>query len=647
MADPVGVAGTAVGIVSLCLQVYSSLSSYLDDFKDRDQYVNQVLSYLGRLRNSIAIIESAVPDFQNGHPIPSQAITDCIQDCEIKLNTLRIEICKYQPVPSKDLKGKFKDAKRKLQFPFNRPELEKLAEHLNQMNGLLSTAIGALNLHLQSDNRDKLIQLGISSRATRSELTIIHNKLNQIDSKGDNLEVNSKNNQADLDSMSQNIHKLSLISPEIHSSASKITEIQTDTSSNTILLHELFASQQRNESQLEELITAVQSIHQSNQISPTETILQMLMSKPSLLKDYQDKLAAINPESIVTTPGQGTSRTGSKYNPAISGCACHHRRQISQWSFKWHFFRRFDKSIVTLRHERGCPKYRNSQIEKKQTIGIVCTGLYQIFRIAIEVSLVLNTGAGGRSIAPTFQYYAVVDENQSSAFRIIETMYYFVQVRCTELDITNQEKELACQQIIRFGISRLQRVFAAGFSQPTDISIRGETLIGMLFNEYHRHIAFSSLDTLHTIILGLLNSDVPIMSTAALAYPVLNSCLDLSRLPRIDVDFITNRLAPLIIQNQPETHICSINDSNPLETPAFQRCFFETKGITEAFGFDSPLFETLHQRDELSLKRILPSLGKSPDLFCVKWVPSTPYRSPLAKRISYYPGFSARLRFGF
>ncbi|KAI1212000.1 uncharacterized protein F4807DRAFT_417216 [Annulohypoxylon truncatum] len=613
MVDPVGITGTAVGIISLCVQVYGGINSHLDDFKDRDSYVIRVTTYLNRLRDLVRIIESVAPSFQNEHSTPSQNVVLCLRDCEVQLRALDIEVQKYQSTPFTDFKGKLKETKKRFQFPFGRPELEKLADHLDRINGLLLVAIQGLGLHVQSESRDKLIELGNSSRATTIELATVHSKLNEIRSKGDSLEDNLKGSQVAIAAISQDIQALSLIDTKVHPSAPQIDQIQADASSSVTLLHELTANHQKNTSKLEEMITELKgAIVQTNQTSPGEKFFQMLMSKPDFLRSCQDGFAATHTGRANTRePGLPTLQRGQKR--VTNSCVCRYRRQKTRQLSGWRFLARFDEKIICLRHEPGCPRFRDSQVEKQHTTGVIFTGLHCILDVAVEASFTRKTGAGGAGISPVFRYYGMVDTCRSPAFRIIRAMVYF----CSWIAICENKEgasiELALRKIICDSTSRLQSIFASGHSLPTDVNIYGQTLIGTVLAEMSPR-SIIPLYITHQAVLALLGLNVPCIISARdrLYSSGIGRCVALANRR---VDYVVDTLAPLLIQNQPEDCICGLRWYWMLREHNKRRCLFEPEGMAEALGLDSPLFEALIQKDELLLKHVLLTLPKLPDSF--------------------------------
>ncbi|KAI2464376.1 hypothetical protein F4781DRAFT_73292 [Annulohypoxylon bovei var. microspora] len=621
MADPVSIAGTTSGIVSLCLQVYGSLSSYLNDFKDRDPYVNRITTYLDRLRDSVRIIESVIPAFQNEYSNQSQTVVLCLRDCEAELRILDTEVQKYRPACITDLKGKLKETKKRFQFPFGRPELEKLAFHLDRINSLLSVAIQGLDLHVQSTNRDKLMELGISNRAAVTELATVHTKIDEIHSKGDIHEVDLKGNQAAISAISQ---KLSLVDAEIRSSAPQMSQIQTDASYSVTLLHKLTASYQQSNSKSGEIIELLKAISQANQTSPGERFFHMLMSKPDFLRSCQDELATICPEPARSTSEPGYPGIIKRQGRVLSSCECRHRRQITRQFSRWLFLTRFDESITDLHHEPGCPKYGNAQTRQRQASGIIYTGLRRILKIAVEASVVWNTGAGGTSFAPTFRYYAMVDGSQSPAFLIVSTMVNAV----VDVNICrpHPDKEIAYEQLIHIGVSKLRRIFASGSSSVTDVNERGLTLIEEFsFHTFVAHVLeeryYWSWTPFHAILLELLGLDVPCISeTSVNSHSTFYSCNNMSCRSR-DVEYIKKRIAPLLVQNQPTDYL----REKGWDFLSYEDCrnyLFEIEGVAEAFGLDTPLFTALLQKDEILLKSVLPTLSMSPNLLICNGLPA-------------------------
>ncbi|KAI0172687.1 hypothetical protein GGR52DRAFT_591192 [Hypoxylon sp. FL1284] len=487
MADSVGVAGTAVGIVSLCLQIYDGIYSYLKDFQYRDQYVKDVPIRLDRLRSLSTVVKSAIPALQNEHHAPSQEVIQCLQDCEASMQTLRTELQNFEGRTSAtDLKGKLKETKRKIQFPFARPDLEKLASNLDRMSNWLMVALQGLGLHVQSASQSKLAEISNSTRLAIAEIATVKTNVDKIQSTELALETGIKKNQTSLVNISQDLSALSLVATEVQSSASRIRHIQDGVSSNKDDLHDIaeaFKLQQLHGQRLEESITELKhAIVSANENSPAQVLFQMLMSKPDVLRRWQDEATSVQrASSNIRVDDQlepNIFQTERQLSDRNRACGCRRRRRISRRSSRWLAFTWFNESAVESHHEPGCPRFRATMAKHESSAGIVFTGLHRFLNTAIAVSLTMRNGAGGAAISPTFRYYAMVDESRSPAFRIINCMESNISYAILGVYESKMvDRNMACDQIIRLGVSKLQRIFASRTSLPTDVNQYGCSLI--------------------------------------------------------------------------------------------------------------------------------------------------------------------------
>ncbi|KAI1779064.1 hypothetical protein F4818DRAFT_238325 [Hypoxylon cercidicola] len=521
MADPIGITGTAVGIVSLCLQLYGGLKNYLDNFRDRDEYISKALLRLDLLRSLTNDVESTIPTLQSGHYAPSQAVLLSLKACETEMKSLDAELQKFKGTTSVNLREKLKEAKRKVQFPFARSELDKLVCGLDRMNSLLKLALQGLQLyvvprciplyiailypsgtntaqrHVQSANQGKLIDIDDTARTALASIAKVDTKIDEIQSRGAALEAGIRSNEITITDISRNIHGLSHATTEIRSSVSQINQIQANTSSSIGLLRDLSVGHQAqrvNTVILEERMSELTyAITHANDNSPQERFFKMLMSKPDVLRRWQDDVATLGhvPSDDPPEDAQELSRLKRKHqmHSKAGNCGCRYRRHVSRQSSRWLIFTRFDESIVDYHHDPGCPRYSNPGETREYTAGIIYTGLHRLLNIAVVASLTSRYGAGGASISPTFRYYAMVDSRQSPAFGIVRRMALVILNMCVYTYDSvgmhdSKATDMACQQIIRVGISKLRRIFTSRSSLPTDINERGWTLIESCVDYY-------------------------------------------------------------------------------------------------------------------------------------------------------------------
>ncbi|XXG97870.1 hypothetical protein Hte_004184 [Hypoxylon texense] len=143
MADPVSLLGTAIGIVSLGLQVYGGLKEYLNAYRSRDKRVDEALRRLELLRNSLRIIGSIVFPSENEHKEPAEAVVSSLREVQADLQGLHDQLQKNKSLHPTNLIEKVKDKKKKLAFPFHVSYIDMLESVLERIvNNLLITMQG-------------------------------------------------------------------------------------------------------------------------------------------------------------------------------------------------------------------------------------------------------------------------------------------------------------------------------------------------------------------------------------------------------------------------------------------------------------------------------------------------------------------------
>lgn len=144
MAEAAGVVGTAAGLVSLGLQLYSAIATYFEALGGREDDLASARAQLETLRRSLAIIESALPRLELTCRPGGDAVRSAMGECNNELAQLDALLRKLVDSPA--LSAKSKDRMRTLTFPFHRPSLMKLEDRLHKTNGAFQTALGALYL---------------------------------------------------------------------------------------------------------------------------------------------------------------------------------------------------------------------------------------------------------------------------------------------------------------------------------------------------------------------------------------------------------------------------------------------------------------------------------------------------------------------
>lgn len=146
MAEAVGLLGTAVGVASFSIQLCEGLKKYLSDYKSRDEQVSKALSHLEHLRQSLEVIRSITPSFTNEHQEAVKSVTSSLQISQDELEVLHSSFRENETSTPTDLKGRIKETKKRMAFPFRKFDLDKLESDLERNSRNLSIAVEALGL---------------------------------------------------------------------------------------------------------------------------------------------------------------------------------------------------------------------------------------------------------------------------------------------------------------------------------------------------------------------------------------------------------------------------------------------------------------------------------------------------------------------
>ncbi|KAJ3956031.1 hypothetical protein N0V92_007428 [Colletotrichum tropicale] len=142
MAEPVGITGTAAGLVSLGLQLYGEISSYLAAYKGRQQDLDFAKLQCDNLKRCIDAINSA------SLPPTSDALTATLQSCQKEFDALNDLVKGLQGPfsPAATLSDKLREKGKKLKYPFQREGLRELKERLESTVPVLQLATQTLGL---------------------------------------------------------------------------------------------------------------------------------------------------------------------------------------------------------------------------------------------------------------------------------------------------------------------------------------------------------------------------------------------------------------------------------------------------------------------------------------------------------------------
>lgn len=148
MADPVTVAGTAVGAISLGIQVTQSLVDFYNSYKGQNTNIIHTTDRLDGLLHIFQCLHKTLSD-RNSHAEDRRlikSIETSIGNCDELIQELKDEFQKFSKISSKGIIAAVKVAGRRATYPFRKSTLLKLEEDIDEIRANLSSALDVLQL---------------------------------------------------------------------------------------------------------------------------------------------------------------------------------------------------------------------------------------------------------------------------------------------------------------------------------------------------------------------------------------------------------------------------------------------------------------------------------------------------------------------
>ena len=147
MADPASLAGTAIGVVSLGIQVTQGLVKYYKAWAGQKAEINDILSNLEHERDILGLLQVRLNEVPQEHALEVQRVEDSIVRAEHKFRGLDniLQRCKQTPA-STDVKDCARNAVRSVLYPFKQDTIRDLRVHVGEVGRILALAIEILQL---------------------------------------------------------------------------------------------------------------------------------------------------------------------------------------------------------------------------------------------------------------------------------------------------------------------------------------------------------------------------------------------------------------------------------------------------------------------------------------------------------------------
>ena len=148
MSDPLSIAASVAGLISLGIQVTQSLIDFYTLYKHQESDLVNTIEKLESLVDIFQELEKALIDrkFQKDERNLIEKIEKTIKDCDESIKELQEELQKFSKASLNRIKATVKVAARRVAYPFRQSTLQKLEEDISDICTNLSFTLNILQL---------------------------------------------------------------------------------------------------------------------------------------------------------------------------------------------------------------------------------------------------------------------------------------------------------------------------------------------------------------------------------------------------------------------------------------------------------------------------------------------------------------------
>ena len=163
MPDPLSVAGSVVGLISLGIQVTQSLVNFYNAYENRDSELVHTIERLDSLLDIFQCLKTTLSDrhFQADERSLIESIETSIKSCEELIQELQDECQKFSKTSSQGVKAAVRVAGRRVTYPFRQSTLQKLDEDIDEIRANLSSALDVLQLKDNKRIQDDITEIKV------------------------------------------------------------------------------------------------------------------------------------------------------------------------------------------------------------------------------------------------------------------------------------------------------------------------------------------------------------------------------------------------------------------------------------------------------------------------------------------------------
>ncbi|KAF2873941.1 hypothetical protein BDV95DRAFT_604162 [Massariosphaeria phaeospora] len=463
MADPVSVAGGAVGVLSLSIQVCERLVWFITNVKDAKDKTAQIHAELDSLADLLELLESIIGKLNPSGSV--SATRSGIEACAEAIKKIRTKISDQSNANDSKLRFHIKRAKQRLAYPFKQEDIMHWKGVVESIQQSLHTALLALqidqqrqdvaSIRQQIDQESSLGRMG--NQFAIQQQTLYHNQTS----------LQLKDQTQLVKSCFQESHtQLATVNTTIANMQDTLSPVVIGASHMPTVLPELVSSMSRLEAKVD--LLNLQSV------SPT--------SLGSDISEYH---------SISRKFGRLNTRP-TKPKRANMSCSCQPQSQLTTY-LNWPI------SLVrnqTVHHDATCEfSVHQAAITDMNLRLTICS---MALRRKANVAFAISVGAGCWRVQPSLEVYQVVPRS-SPAFQLLDK--FLVRARITgRLDSSNVWRETA---------DELYKLFETRQASPNDRLVdNGRTMLHYICSYWHKRPEFNGsnfqINAMCKWILGFL-----------------------------------------------------------------------------------------------------------------------------------------------
>lgn len=161
MTEPLSIAASVAGLISLGIQVTQSLVDFYTKYKSQDSELARIIERLESLVETFQHLEKAL----SGHSFPAnerglvERIEKTITACNELVRELQDECQKFNQTSATGAKAAIKNAGRRIKYPFRQSTLQKLDEDISEIRANLSLMLDVLQLQTSQRYGDDVFEM--------------------------------------------------------------------------------------------------------------------------------------------------------------------------------------------------------------------------------------------------------------------------------------------------------------------------------------------------------------------------------------------------------------------------------------------------------------------------------------------------------